>query len=122
MDRRDFLSAGTAGLALASTGYHLAAADDTKKPRVGLIGCGWYGKNDLFRLIQVADVEVAGLCDVDSKQSEKAAEIVAKRQSLKKIPPPFGDYAKMLDAEKFDILLVGTPDHWHALNLIAAVE
>ena len=43
--------------------------------RVGLIGCGWYGKCDLFRLIQVAPVEVVSLCDVDSKMLAEAAEI-----------------------------------------------
>src|SRR4051812_13108726 len=103
MNRRDFLhassttTAAAAGLALAAAGgYHLGAADETKKPRVGLIGCGWYGKNDLFRLIQVKDVEVVSLCDADSKQSEKAADIVAKRQGLKKKPKLYGDYAKML--------------------------
>jgi predicted dehydrogenase len=120
MQRRDFLHTASAGLALASGAYVAAAAE--KKPRVGLIGCGWYGKNDLFRLIQVKDVEVVALCDVDSKQSEKAADIVAKRQGLKKGPKLYGDYTKMLKDNKFDILIVGTPDHWHALPMIAAVE
>jgi predicted dehydrogenase len=122
MQRRDFLAASTAGLALASTGYHLAAADDTKKPRVGLIGCGWYGKNDLFRLIQVAPVEVISLCDVDSRMMDKAAAIVSKRQKSGKKPKQYGDYRKMLADDKFDIILVGTPDHWHALPMIDAAQ
>jgi predicted dehydrogenase len=120
MNRRDFLNTGAAALALSS-GVHIAAAQ-RKQPRVGLIGCGWYGKNDLFRLIQVADVEVVSLCDVDSKQAEKAAAIVAKRQGLKKMPKLYGDYARMLKDDRFDVLIVGTPDHWHALPMIAAVE
>ncbi len=61
MQRRDFLHSTTAGLALAAGGYFVSAADTTKKPRVGLIGCGWYGKCDLLRLIQVAPVEVTAL-------------------------------------------------------------
>jgi predicted dehydrogenase len=121
MDRRDFLSAGTAALALSAAGYHAGAAD-RKPPRVGLIGCGWYGKNDLFRLIQVQPVEVVALCDVDSQMLDKAADIVAQRQKLKKKPKGYGDYRKMLAEEKFDILVIGTPDHWHALPMIAAVE
>src|SRR5947208_1822802 len=116
MNRRNFLHASAAGLALTSGGYFVSAADE-KAPRVGLIGCGWYGKNDLFRLIQVKDVEVVALCDVDSKQSEKAADIVVKRQGLKKRPRLYGDYRKMLADDKFDIVLVGTPDHWHALPM-----
>src|SRR5262249_3357071 len=66
MNRRDFLRTGTTSLAFAAGNYHVFG-DDTKKPRVSLIGCGWYGKNDLFRLIQVAPVEVVSLCDVDKK-------------------------------------------------------
>src|SRR5437870_5618638 len=64
MNRREFLQTGTAGLALSATGGYGAAAGDNKRPRVGLIGCGWYGKVDLLRLIQVAPVEVVSLCDV----------------------------------------------------------
>jgi predicted dehydrogenase len=121
MDRRSFLHAGAAGaLSLSATGVHVAA--DTKPLRAGLIGCGWYGKNDLFRLIQVAPVEVVSLCDVDSRMMGKAAEIVAQRQASKKKPKQFGDYRKMLADDKLDIVLVGTPDHWHALPMIAAVE
>ena len=54
MNRRNFL--GTAGLALSALPYHIAAAEP--KPRVGLIGTGWYGKVDVLRLIQIAPVEV----------------------------------------------------------------
>ncbi len=120
MNRRDFLHAGAAGLSLASTGYFVSAADKT--PRVGLIGCGWYGKCDLFRLIQVAPVEVVSLCDVDKKMLAEAADLVALRQRSKKKPRLFGDYRKMLAEKDLDIVLVATPDHWHALPMIAAVE
>ena len=59
MNRRDFLQTSAAGLVLAGSGVHVAGAE-SKPPRVGLIGCGWYGKSDLLRLIQVAPVEVVG--------------------------------------------------------------
>jgi predicted dehydrogenase len=121
MDRRDFIHAAAAGTALASSGFHVAAAD-TKPPRVGLIGCGWYGKCDLFRLIQVAPVEVVSLCDVDKKMLDEAADLVSQRQKSKKKPRLYGDYRKMLGEKDLDIVLVGTPDHWHALPMIAAVE
>jgi predicted dehydrogenase len=98
-----------------------AELSDTKK-RVGLIGCGWYGKCDLFRSIQVAPVEVVSLCDVDKQMLEKAAEAVAERQTSKKKPRTYNDYREMLKEKDLDIVLVGTPDHWHALAMIAAVE
>ena len=66
MTRRDFLKTTGAGtFALAATNASLLAAQEEKPLRVALIGCGWYGKTDLFHLIQVAPVEVVGLCDVD---------------------------------------------------------
>src|SRR6266446_2392583 len=114
MDRRRFLSTTTASLAAA-----LAA--DTPK-RVGLIGCGWYGKCDLFRLIQVAPVEVVSLCDVDKTMLAEAAELVSTRQLSKKKPRTYGDYREMLKEKDLDAVLIATPDHWHALPMIEAVK
>jgi predicted dehydrogenase len=123
MNRRNFLQTGAAGLALSAVATpHVGAAQDPKRPRVGLIGCGWYGKCDLLRLIQVAPVEVVSLCDVDRKMLAEAAEIVAGRQASKRRPQTFGDYRKMLAQKDLDIVLVVTPDHWHALPMIAALE
>ena len=93
-----------------------------KPARVGLIGSGWYGKCDLFRLIQVAPVEVVSLCDVDKQMVADAADMVALRQASKKKPRTYGDYREMLKEKDLDIVLIGTPDHWHALPMIAAVE
>jgi predicted dehydrogenase len=127
MDRRQFITAttATAGLALAAAKQQQLLAQeiaDQKPKRVGLIGCGWYGKCDLFRLIQVAPVEVVSLCDVDKKQLDKAAEITSQRQKSKKRPRLYGDYREMLKEKDLDICLIGTPDHWHALTMIAACE
>ncbi len=121
MNRRQFLSSSAAGLALAHAAPSAEFAD-RKPPRVGLIGCGWYGKVDLLRLIQVAPVEVVSLCDVDKKMLADAAEVVAGRQASKKKPRTYGDYRDMLKEKDLDIVLVDTPDHWHALPMIAAVE
>src|SRR5438128_9272526 len=115
MDRRHFLQAGAAGLALSS-----ATFADEKPKRVGLIGCGWYGKCDLFRLSQVAPVEVVSLCDVDKSMLAEAADMVASRQVSKKKPRTYGDYGKMLKEKDLDLVLVETPDHWHALPMIEA--
>jgi predicted dehydrogenase len=121
MNRRDFLHAGAAGLALSA--LPVRAAEPAKKaPRVALIGCGWYGKVDLLRLIQVAPVEVVSLCDVDRKMVAEAADIVAGRQASKKKPRTYHDYRDLLKEKDLDIVLVAPPDHWHALPMIAAVE
>src|SRR5438045_6105660 len=121
MQRRHFLSSTSAALAGSSfPGYFLSAQE--KKRRVGLIGCGWYGKSDVCRLIQVAPVEVVSLCDVDKKMLAEGTELVASRQPSKKQPRTFGDYREMLKEKGLDIVLIGTPDHWHALTAIAAME
>jgi len=122
MNRRTFLQASAAGLALSAVGGHAAEFVDRKSKRVGLIGSGWYGKSALFRLLQVAPVEVVALCDVDRRMLAEAADMVAARQASKKKPRTYGDYRKMLKNEDLDIVQVSTPDHWHALAMIAAVE
>src|ERR1035441_1996863 len=121
MNRRKFIQAGAAGLALSALGNYAAEFSDQKK-RVGLIGCGWYGKVDLLRLIQVAPVEVVSLCDVDSKMLAGAADIVSARQASRKKPRSYADYREMLKEKDLDLVLIGTPDHWHALPMIAAVQ
>jgi predicted dehydrogenase len=123
MNRRKFLQLSAAGLAMAAIPSSFAAEYVTdKKYRVGLIGTGWYGKSDLLRLIQVAPVDVVSLCDVDQHMLAGAAEIVAERQISKKKPRLYGDYRQMLKEKDLDIVLVGTPDHWHALAMTAAVQ
>src|SRR5438128_12071477 len=116
MNRRDALKTGVAGLATSMlANYYVANAAEPKTYRVGLIGCGWYGKSDLFRLIQVAPVEVVSLCDPDRHMLENAAKMVAERQKSRKTPRTYTDYREMLKEKDLNIVLIGTPDHWHAL-------
>src|SRR3954451_8445947 len=123
MFRREFLKAGTTGAATFAALQSRVFAEAGDEPlRVALIGCGWYGKTDLFHLMQVAPVEVVGLCDVDSKMLSEAAELVSQRQPSKKKPSTYADYAKLLTKEKPEIVLVGTPDHWHCLPMVAACK
>jgi predicted dehydrogenase len=122
MNRRDFIKSSTAaGFAIATAPTFAAEFGDMKK-RVGLIGTGWYGKIDLLRLIQVAPVEVVSLCDVDKKMLSDAADIVASRQKSGKKPRTYHDYREMLKEKDLDMVLIGTPDHWHALTMIEAVK
>jgi predicted dehydrogenase len=128
MNRRTFLRhTATSSLALgvlpfSLTGRAAETSSSTDKKRVGVIGTGWYGKCDLFRLIQVAPVEVVSICDVDKQMLANAAEMISTRQVSKKKPRTYSDYREMLKEKDLDIVLVATPDHWHALAMIAAVE
>src|SRR2546430_2333382 len=121
MNRRQFLHAGAAAIASSALSSFAVDFADQRK-RVGLIGCGWYGKTDLFRLLQVAPVEVVSLCDVDKLMLDDAIEQVSARQASKKKPRGFGDWREMLKEKDLDAVLIATPDHWHALTMIEAVK
>lgn len=123
IDRRNFLKGASASVVLAGlSASGLGFLNAPKTYRVALIGTGWYGKSDLFRLMQVAPVEVVALCDVDKKQLAEAAKMVTDRQASRKTPRLYNDYRKLLDETKPEIVLIGTPDHWHALMAIDAVK
>ena len=122
MNRRRFLQlTGAAGLALSSLGTGAAELAGARK-RVGLIGAGWYGKCDLWRLAQVAPIEIVSLCDVDKRMLAEAADLAAANQLSKKNPRTYSDYREMLKEKDLDLVLIATPDHWHALTAIAAME
>ncbi len=121
MNRRDFIRLGAGALALSSVPAYATQLADSRK-RVGLIGTGWYGKSDLLRMIQVAPIDVVSLCDVDRRMLAAAADLVATRQLSKKTPRTYTDYRAMLNARDLDIVLIDTPDHWHALPMIDAVK
>ncbi len=121
--RRRFIKGATASVALtalSASGFNFKAPP--KNYRVGLIGAGWYGKSDLFRLIQVSPVNVVAICDVDKNMLAGAATLISQRQKSKAVPKQYNDYKKMLSENKLDIVLIGSPDHWHALQAIDAMR
>jgi predicted dehydrogenase len=125
INRRQFLqtaSAATALAALPSWGADALDLVNGKPKRVGLIGAGWYGKSDLWRLIQVAPVDVVAIADPDKNMLAEAVGIASQRQKSKQRPPTYADYRQMLKQHQFDIVVIGSPDHWHALHAIAAIE
>ncbi len=73
-------------------------------------------------MIQVAPVDVVALCDVDKNQLSAAGKMVSERQKSGKIPRLYNDYRKMLAENQLDIVLIGTPDHWHALTAIDSMK
>ncbi len=124
LNRRNFIK-GTAAATLAISSldsFGMGVLNPEKNYRVGLIGTGWYGKSDLCRLIQVSPVDVVALCDVDKHMMENAATLIKQRQKSGKSPKLYTDYKKMLSENKLDIVLIGSPDHWHALQAIDAMK
>ncbi len=123
INRRRFLRTTATAVSLSALMPNSFGALNQPKPRrVGLIGAGWYGKNDVFRLIQVAPVEVVAICDVDKRLLASAAQLVSQRQESGNVPKTYTDYRRLLAEQKLDIVIVGSPDHWHALQAIDAMK
>lgn len=122
MNRRHFLQSSAAASALAAVPFSIHAADKAgaRKFRTALIGCGWWGNNILREAMASGACEVVALCDVDSRQFEATLKNVASGTGA--TPKTYKDYRELLAQAKPEIVIVGTPDHWHALPMIAAVK
>lgn len=116
--RRNFLGVIGGGLALAGGRSSVLGAGTGL--RVGVIGVGWYGMVDARAALNCGGVEIAAVCDVDSAHADAAAVELEKRQG--KRPATFKLYEEMLAAGGLDAVIIATPPHWHALQLMAAVE
>ncbi len=123
INRRHFLKTASASLALSTLGPSgLDIIYQDQPLRVGVIGTGWYGKNDIFRLIQVAPVEVVSVCDVDKNMLAEAATLISQRQKSGKKPRTYTDHRALLAERDLDLVIIGTPDHWHALQAIDVLD
>jgi predicted dehydrogenase len=121
MNRRTFVSSlAVAGAAVAASSKLRAADAPKPRARLGIIGCGWYGGVNYEVFARTVELTVVSLCDVNERSLQKTLQAVAKHQST--VPRTFADYREMLGAEPLDIVIIATPDHWHALPAIAAME
>ncbi len=121
MNRRHFLSV-TPALLLSPACLHLrAAAPLSERPRAALIGCGWYGRMDLLRLLQIADVEVVGLCDPDQEQLTTVAALLRQRHPDQQ-PATFTQHEELLRQARPELVLIESPDHWHALHAVDCLQ
>jgi predicted dehydrogenase len=119
IQRRTFL-AGAAATAAIATAPKIHAASKDKKYRTALIGSGWWGMNILREAMAAGQTKVVALCDVDSDRLEINAEEVNDLSG--DMPNVYGDYRELLEKENVEIAIIATPDHWHALNTIAAIK
>ena len=117
VNRRSFLkTSAAASVVLAAPA--IRGADKSKKYRTALIGSGWWGMNILRTALEAGESEAVALCDVDRGALDKAATEI--EQLTGSAPKKYKDYREMLDEQKPEIVIVGTPDHWHPLQTIAA--
>ncbi len=119
MERRSFLKAAAAGSAVLSAPA-VIAQNRAKKYKTATIGTGWWGMNITRYAIQSGECKYVGLCDVDRNHLDGAFEEVEKLSGDK--PNKYDDFREMLEKEKPEIVVVATPDHWHPLCAIAAIQ
>ena len=124
--RRDFLKKmGT----LAMAGAVSPSLVNAKSPKasvmgandrinIGLIGCNSMGWTDLLNAINVPGVECVALCDIDKNIINRRAAELTKNKGTK--PELYGDYRKLLERKDIDAVIIGTPDHWHCLQMVDA--
>ncbi|GMV96571.1 MAG: dehydrogenase [Phycisphaerae bacterium] len=119
MNRRHFLKTSAAGLAYAAApAVHAQPAG--KKYTLALIGSGWWGTNILREALASGECKLLALCDCDRNQLDKCAQEAGRMTSDS--PRHYGDFRELLAKERPEIVINATPDHWHALITIAAVQ
>ncbi|MDR1667890.1 MAG: Gfo/Idh/MocA family oxidoreductase [Bacteroidales bacterium] len=122
INRRNFIrssSAIAAGMAMSLPG---GAASRKTAPsdrlHAALIGCRNMGWGNLRDLLQHGGVKCLALCDIDQKILHSRAEEIDRDYGYR--PDTYGDYRKIIDRKDIDIVVIGTPDHWHCLPFVDA--
>lgn len=113
--RRNFAwSLTAAGAATALGQARILGAND--RIRLGFIGLGNRGDQVLDAFLTHPDCEVAAICDIHQPYLDFAA------QKIGGAPKQFADYRRLLELKDLDAVVINTPDHWHALQMIQACE
>ncbi len=118
-NRRTFLQTASAAAAFSFSTLPLIGAAD-RKYRTALIGSGWWGMNILREAQNHGRIKVVALCDVDENVLMNSIEDVKSESGDE--AKGYKDYRDLLEKEKPEIVIIGTPDHWHALQCIAACQ
>ena len=112
-----------------------ATVGPNEKIRVGFIGIGNRGSQLLALFMQEKDCEIAALCDtykpyvlrdrglVDPRYlKDMPGQVPTMGEKFPNKPVIYDDYRKLLDDKSIDAVCIATPDHWHAIQMIEAVE
>ena len=124
INRRSFVkkSGAVAGTTLAASMIPWSVSCSSPSDRIGiaLIGCRSMGFTDLKAFLDEENVDCIAMCDVDKKILEERASEVEKLKS--KRPQTFTDFRKVLELKEVNAVIIGTPDHWHAIIMMMALE
>lgn len=118
MQRRKFVSSALFASAASATVTHAAGAND--RIRVGVVGSGGRAASLIRTFAANPDADVAVLADIDSRKLPNAVAIVREEQHS--TPRTVKDFRELIDDPALDAIVVGTPDHWHAIPTILACQ
>jgi predicted dehydrogenase len=122
ISRRKFLqqsSVFAAGVAtLGSTGSLRAAKGANDKLLLGIIGCNGRGRDHINGHLADPNVEIAYICDVDSRAVENGIALALKKQQRK--PKGVKDFRSILEDKEVDAVSIAVPDHWHTPATVLA--
>ncbi len=126
MDRREFITkAAMVGAGLGASPFLVRGATRKVSPsdkiKIGLIGCNGMGFSDLSAFLNNPECECIALCDVDSNVLQQKAADTEKLQG-KKVRHLYKDWRDLIDNKDVDVVIVGTPDHWHCLQMVGAAQ
>ena len=117
-------SAGLATLPNLLSAEHLSARSKrigaNDQINFGLIGCKGMGWSNMHSHLRIPEVNCVALADVDQSVLDQRTEDVYKLRG--KRPKQYKDYRLMLEDPDIDAVIIGTPDHWHCLNLIDSLS
>ena len=126
MNRRQFLGAAASLGVGAAMNPYVSRASGLKvsandKIHVGLIGANGQGFSNLSAFLNNPEVECTAICDVDQGVLARRVAETAKIQG-RKVAGVYSDWRKLIDDKSVDVVIVGTPDHWHCLQEVAACQ
>lgn len=128
-NRRQFLrqtSAVAAGTVVLSSLHHPAFAIFKKRfspadqINIGAIGINGMGWANVTSALKQPGVNLVALCDVDQNVLDRRMKDLAKMNVDASKVKTYNDYRKLLDQKDIDAVIIGTPDHWHALIMMDA--
>ena len=118
VSRRGFLAGASTSAVTGSLLANRAAPSETL--RIGLIGCGGIMNAHSRSLSHFAPhVHISWLCDVDPRQMNHIATVVSRYQ--KTAPKRTGRFEDIVEDDNVDVVIIGTPHHWHARIALLAL-
>ncbi len=108
--------------AVATPGFGQSGGSANNTVRVGLIGCGSRMQGHAAQFAKIKDVAIVALCDADRDRIDSTAKALAGHGADMSGVAKFQDYRKLLEMKDLDAVVIASPNHWHTLHAISAMQ